>query len=81
MELEEWTLLASAQLGLAEPVPAEALLDLARVTAHAVARPAAPISTFLVGLAAGRAGGSDADIVAAIDALSRLAQGVDEQPS
>ncbi len=33
------------------------VLDLARVVAHAVERPAAPISTFLLGYAAAQAGG------------------------
>lgn len=81
MELEEWTTLACAELGLADEAPVAALLDLARDTAHAVARPAAPISTFLVGLAAGRAGGSEEDVAAAIASLSRLAQGLDETAS
>jgi hypothetical protein len=33
------------------------LLDLARDAAHGVARPAAPLTTFLVGYAAAKAGG------------------------
>jgi hypothetical protein len=36
----------------------QVVLDLARDVAHGVARPAAPLTTFLVGLAAGRRGGS-----------------------
>jgi hypothetical protein len=37
------------------------LLDVARDAAHGVARPAAPLTTFLVGYAAGlRGGGADA---------------------
>ncbi len=38
------------------------VLDLTRDVAHGVARPAAPLSAYLVGLAAGR-GGGDADAV------------------
>lgn len=38
------------------------VLDLARDAAHGVARPAAPLTTFLLGLAAGRAGGSAEDV-------------------
>ncbi|HEX6246818.1 MAG TPA: DUF6457 domain-containing protein [Nocardioidaceae bacterium] len=38
------------------------ILDLARDAAHEVERPAAPITTFLVGLAAGRRGASTAEI-------------------
>jgi hypothetical protein len=45
-----------------QTVDIDLVLDLARDAAHGVARPAAPLTTFLVGLAAGRAGGSDADI-------------------
>lgn len=43
-----------------------ALLDLARDAAHGVARPSAPLTTFLVGLAAGRAGGTQQDVAMAI---------------
>ena len=38
------------------------ILDLAREAAHSVERPAAPITTFLVGYAAAQRGGSVADI-------------------
>ena len=72
MDLDTWIRAAADELGLPGEVPADDLLDLARVTAHGVARPAAPLSTFLVGLAAGRAGGSDADVAAAIATLRTL---------
>ncbi|HSK28117.1 MAG TPA: DUF6457 domain-containing protein [Jiangellales bacterium] len=63
--LKEWVQELAEALGL-DPaeVDAQAVLDLARDAAHGVARPAAPVTTFLVGLAAGRAGG-DAEAVAA----------------
>jgi hypothetical protein len=49
------------------------LLDVARDAAHGVARPAAPLTTFLVGYAAGlRGGGTDAIADAAATA-QRLA--------
>jgi len=38
------------------------ILDLARDAAHAVARPAAPVTTFLVGYAAGLRGGDVEDV-------------------
>jgi hypothetical protein len=38
------------------------ILDLARDAAHEVERPAAPITTFLVGLAAGLKGGKTSDV-------------------
>jgi hypothetical protein len=44
------------------------ILDVARVVAHGVARPAAPLSTFLVGYAAGLRGGG-ADAVAEVAAV------------
>lgn len=46
-------------LGIEDEVDVDALLDLARDSAHEVERRAAPVTTFLVGLAAGRAEGSD----------------------
>ena len=48
------------------------LLDVARDAAHGVARPAAPLTTFLVGLAAGQNGGTHDAIVAAADVAQRL---------
>jgi hypothetical protein len=50
-----------------------AVLDLARVAAHGVLRPAAPLTAFLAGLAAGRAGGSDDDIARAIARVVAIA--------
>lgn len=73
--LEDWTAALLAELDLSAEVDEPALLDLARDAAHNVARPAAPLTTFLVGLAAGRAGGTPADIQSAIDAARTLAQG------
>lgn len=63
--LEEWLTEASSLVGLDPTTGAvhrDLVLDLARDVAHGVARPAAPLTTFLLGLAAGRAGGTTADI-------------------
>jgi hypothetical protein len=49
------------------------LLDVARDAAHGVSRPSAPLTTFLVGLAAGRNGGDAAAVRAAAETASRLA--------
>ncbi|MBL1066065.1 NTP transferase domain-containing protein [Streptomyces sp. 7-21] len=52
--LDEWIAAAKAELGL-DPgldVDTKTLLDAARDAAHAVARPAAPLTTFLLGYAA-----------------------------
>jgi hypothetical protein len=74
--LGAWTAELSAALGL-DPavVDTELLLDLARDAAHGVARPAAPLTTFLVGLAAGRRGGDTGAITEAADIARALATG------
>jgi hypothetical protein len=52
--VDRWIEAACAELGL-DPgqVPVKAVLDLARDAAHQVERPAAPLTTFLLGLAVG----------------------------
>ena len=60
--LDAWVRELSEALGV-DPASTDValLLDVARDAAHGVARPAAPLTTFLVGLAAGqRGGGADA---------------------
>lgn len=54
--LDEWLASAATELGL-EPgsVDIATVLNVARDVAHQVARPAAPLSTFLLGVAVGRA--------------------------
>jgi hypothetical protein len=54
MELEEWVTKASTELGLSEHVDLELLLDVAREVAHGVERRAAPVTTYLLGVAVGR---------------------------
>jgi hypothetical protein len=49
------------------------LLDVARDAAHGVARPAAPLTTFLVGYAAGLRGGGAAAVADAAATAQRLA--------
>ena len=74
MSLDDWVAQLAVALEL-EPgsVDIPLLLDLARDAAHAIARPAAPLTTFMVGLAAGRAGGSPDDVLAAVrTTLSRM---------
>jgi hypothetical protein len=53
--LESWTEAACAELGI-DPAAADtrAVLDLARDVAHRVARPAAPLTAYLLGVAVGR---------------------------
>ena len=72
--LDDWLAVLAAGLDL-DPadVPVGALLDVARDVAHGVARPAAPLSTFLVGFAAARNGGTAADVERASATATRLA--------
>ncbi|MET9019264.1 NTP transferase domain-containing protein [Actinopolymorpha sp. NPDC004070] len=51
----------------------DTILDLARDAAHNVDRPAAPLTTFLVGYAAARRGGSPDDLAACVDLARALA--------
>ena len=52
--LDDWTDAVCAELGLApEDATQKTVLDLARVVAHTVDPPAAPLTSFLLGLAVG----------------------------
>ena len=62
--LDEWNAEVCGALGLApEVMDTKAVLDVARDVAHGVARPAAPLTAYLVGVAVGR--GSDPATAAA----------------
>jgi hypothetical protein len=75
INLDEWVKRVAAELQIdGLDLDADAVLDLAAVAAHAVVRPAAPLTTFLAGLAAGRAGGSPDDIRAAIAQATALCE-------
>jgi len=54
-----WVERVKLELGLTIDVDSEMILDIARDAAHAVERPAAPITTFLLGYAIGL--GADAE--------------------
>ncbi|MFD1859308.1 molybdopterin-guanine dinucleotide biosynthesis protein MobA [Aeromicrobium camelliae] len=70
--LTEWTEHLATRFGL-DPrlVPMEDVLDMAADVAHGVVRPAAPLSAFVAGLAAGRSGSTPQDIADAIAAVVR----------
>lgn len=74
--LEEWVAQLATDLGIAELTELDIglVLDLARDAAHSVARPAAPLTTFLVGYAAGRSDGSPEEIRRLAALASREAQ-------
>lgn len=66
--LDDWTITAAAELGVAG-VDRDLVLDLARDVAHGVARPAAPLTTYLLGLAVG-AGADPGEAAARLTALA-----------
>ena len=72
--LESWIAEIAPELGISPAdIDIALILDLARDAAHNVARPAAPLTTFLVGLAAGLRGGSLAAIQVAAATAQRVA--------
>ncbi len=72
--LDEWISAVKDELGIDLDVDTGLLLDLARDAAHGVARPAAPLTTFLVGYAAARAGGGPEAVAAATRKAVALAE-------
>lgn len=68
--MDEWIARCAEALQLPADVDLETVLDVARVAAHAVQRPAAPVTTYLLGMAV--AGG--ADIRTAAAQISALAE-------
>ncbi|MFI6034050.1 NTP transferase domain-containing protein [Streptomyces sp. NPDC051315] len=77
--LDEWISAVKDELGIDLDVDTGLLLDLARDAAHGVARPAAPLTTFLVGYAAAQAqGGPQAVAEAARKAAALAVRWADE---
>lgn len=68
--MREWVEAVKAELGLDAEVDVDLILDVAKDAAHGVQRPAAPVSTYLLGLAVG----AGADPATAAAAIERLAQ-------
>lgn len=74
--LDAWAEALRELFGLQpDDVPIPVILDLARDVAVGVARPAAPLSAFVAGLAAGRAGGSPDQVRRAVSEITSLANG------
>ncbi|MEU5117474.1 NTP transferase domain-containing protein [Streptomyces asoensis] len=71
--LDEWISAVKDELGIGLDVDTGVLLDLARDAAHGVARPAAPLTTFLVGYAAAQAGGGPDAVAGAARKAAALA--------
>lgn len=75
--LSEWTAAACAELRIAESdIDRAPILQLAQNSARVVARPAAPITTYLLGLAIGRGEQPDEAIKRLRDLAARW-QGID----
>ncbi|MET1037253.1 MAG: DUF6457 domain-containing protein, partial [Aeromicrobium sp.] len=71
------------ELGIEQPLDVDTVLKLAADAAHGVMRPAAPLTTFLVGVALGQAGGDPGrvkEILAAVDAAIGRWAGTTSQP-
>ncbi|MBB4930176.1 hypothetical protein F4561_000996 [Lipingzhangella halophila] len=72
MTLVEWAERVCAELELSEEIgkaDVDRILDLAKDAAHSVARPAAPLTTYLLGIAVGR-GADPADAAAELRRLA-----------
>jgi hypothetical protein len=72
--MQDWLTAAKAELGIDLDVDITELLDMTKVVAHNVARPAAPLTAFLVGYAAAQAGGGPAEVLAASRKITALAE-------
>lgn len=76
MTLDEWNHLVSGELGVSPPDVRE-ILDLARDVAHGVARPAAPLTCLLIGLAVG----AGANLAGTVDRVRALIPAQPEPPA
>ena len=71
--LDDWIAAVKSELGIDLEVDVPGLLDMTRDVAHGVARPAAPLTAFLVGYAAAQAGGGPAAVAEANRKAAALA--------
>ncbi|MFD4786346.1 NTP transferase domain-containing protein [Streptomyces sp. NPDC058459] len=71
--LNEWITAVKNELGIDLDVDTRVLLDAARDVAHGVARPAAPLTTFLIGYAAAQGKGDAESIAEAAGKVADLA--------
>lgn len=69
-ELEAWAAALAAELGVDGLPPIAMILDVARDAAHGVARPAAPISTYVLGFAVAQGLGTVDELAAKTSALA-----------
>ena len=67
--MDAWVDLVKAELGVSIDPDITAILDVARDAAHNVARPAAPVTAFLMGVAVAQ-GADPADVAKRVAALA-----------
>jgi hypothetical protein len=79
VELHEWVTRLMAELGLEGEIDEGLVLDVAREAAHNVLRPAAPVSTYLLGYAAALAGGAPEDVERLAARVIALAAGWEQR--
>ncbi len=68
--MNDWIAAVQKELGLDVSFDTDAILDAARDAAHATERKAAPITTYLMGVAAAQ-GGNPKEIAAKIEKLAK----------
>lgn len=74
-DVHGWVDRLAAELGVPrEVIDVETVLDLARETAHGVARPAVPLTGFFVGYAVGAGSHDRAELDRVAETVTRLAQ-------
>jgi hypothetical protein len=69
--MQEWIDAVCAELSITAEVDVTSILDVARDAAHNVERPAAPVSTYLLGIAVAQG----ADVTIAATKIATLAEG------
>lgn len=74
--MDAWVQQVVAEFGITIDPDVDAILDVARDAAHSVARPAAPVTTFLMGVAVAQ-GADPADVARRIAELAAAWQPAD----
>ncbi len=77
--LDKWVEEVCSELGVADDVDIKELLDVARVAAHKVERRAAPITTYVMGVAVASGEGSIKDVSRRVVSLARRWEGDPEE--
>ena len=72
--LGDWLAELQGLLGIEDRIDVVTVLDVARDVAHGVARPAAPLSTFALGLAVGRSAAAGVPVEEELERLAALVQ-------